>query len=99
MYLINQRSFIYWPATSQTRSESNSINFSQYLLQTLESLGNLNKNLREGFAKGSGCTDMWRETMSSRCKKLHTRRKLLNVGYYIKPFFVFVLRVVIGLLA
>ena len=82
--LNNQKGFISRPATSQTgirtRFESNSIDFSQSLLQTLASLGNLNKIPREEFAIVSGCTDMWRETISSRCNNQDKRLLKLEYG-------------------
>ena len=65
--LFNQRGFISWPATSQSgnrmRFESNSIDFSQSLLQTLVSLDNLNKNPKEGFAIVLGNTDTYKFNM------------------------------------
>ena len=51
----------------RSRSESNSIDFSQSLTQILSSLGhNLNAHPKEGFSIVFACTDMWKETMTTR---------------------------------
>ena len=61
--------------TTRPRFQSNTIDFSQSLLQILASLGiNLNETPREGFAIVSACTsDAWREIMSSRCSSQDIR--------------------------
>ena len=46
------------------RIRPNTIDFSRSMAQLLESLNDLNENLREGFGIVATCSDNWRLTMS-----------------------------------